>query len=273
MSANLDHSLDEIIASRPRGAPRRGGKPATASPAGGVRKRSSRVAAQKANVSVAANAAKAAPKAAPTGPSSKSTKIIVSNLPKDVSEHMIKEYFQSVVGPIKRAILTYGPDGKSRGVATIEFQKASDATIAASKYNGVDVDNRPMKVELVVDPNAPATFAERVGQPNKIQNNNNNRQKAENNRPKPAAKAAPKPGANARGGRRGPAAAGAASNQRGAKGGRSGSGRAKPKTAEELDQEMSDYFGNSGDNSATAAPAATNGAANGGDVGMDDTVL
>jgi THO complex subunit 4 len=80
MSANLDHSLDEIIASRPRGAPRRGGKPATASPAGGVRKRSSRVAAQKANVSVAANAAKAAPKSAPTGPSSKSTKIIVSNL-------------------------------------------------------------------------------------------------------------------------------------------------------------------------------------------------
>ncbi|CCX12248.1 Similar to mRNA export protein mlo3; acc. no. Q09330 [Pyronema omphalodes CBS 100304] len=285
MSANLDHSLDEIIASRPRGAPRRGGKPATASPAGGVRKRSSRVAAQKANVSVAANAAKAAPKSAPTGPSSKSTKIIVSNLPKDVSEHMIKvrrlleianafsvlkEYFQSVVGPIKRALLTYGPDGKSRGVATIEFQKASDATLAASKYNGVDVDNRPMKVELVVDPNAPATFAERVGQPNKLQNN---RQKAENNRPKPAAKAAPKPAANARGGRRGPAAAGAAPNQRGAKGGRSGSGRAKPKTAEELDQEMSDYFGGAGDNSATAAPAATNGAATGGDVGMDDTVL
>jgi THO complex subunit 4 len=56
------------------------------------------------------------------------------------------------------------------------------------------------------------------------------------------------------------------------RGGRSGNGNArpKPKTAEQLDQEMADYFGDS--NNASAA-SATTAAANGGDVGMDDTVL
>lgn len=93
---------------------------------------------------------------------------------------ILKEYFSSVVGPIKHAVLTYGPDGRSRGVATVEFKKSEDAAIAAQKYNGVEVDKRPMKVrenaqllikyiltnpqvELVVDPNAPASFADRVG--------------------------------------------------------------------------------------------------------------
>jgi THO complex subunit 4 len=59
---------------------------------------------------------------------------------------LLKEYFQSVVGPIRRAVLTYGPDGRSRGVATVEFAKAEHAAIAAQKYNGVEVDKRPMKV-------------------------------------------------------------------------------------------------------------------------------
>jgi THO complex subunit 4 len=80
MSSNLDRSLDEILAaSRPA---RRGAKGAAPSgPTGGVRKRSQRVAAQKANVSVTPNAAKAA-KAVPIGPSGKvsASKIIVSNL-------------------------------------------------------------------------------------------------------------------------------------------------------------------------------------------------
>lgn len=58
----------------------------------------------------------------------------------------LKEYFNQVVGPIKRATLTYGPDGRSRGVATVEFVKSDDAATAAQKYNGVPVDNKPMKV-------------------------------------------------------------------------------------------------------------------------------
>jgi len=65
-----------------------------------------------------------------------------------------------------------------------------------------------------------------------------------------------------RGAARGNKAAGA----RGA--GRAGSGRSKPKTAEQLDQEMADYFG--GNETAAAAPVA---AASGGDIGMDDDAV
>ncbi|PWW79743.1 RNA-binding domain-containing protein [Tuber magnatum] len=165
MTSKLDQSLDEILAERPRGS-RRGGRGGVSNaPAGGIRKRSQRAAAHRANVAVTQNTSKASGNV-PTGPSGKVTasKIIVSNLPFDVSEGMIKEYFTKVVGPIKRCVITYGPNGQSRGIATVEFSRSSDAATAAQKYNGVEVDRRPMKVELVVDPNAPSSnFADRIG--------------------------------------------------------------------------------------------------------------
>lgn len=91
MTSKLDQSLDEILADRPRG-PRRGGKGgASNAPAGGIRKRSQRVAAHKANVAVTQNTSKASGNV-PTGPSGKVTasKIIVSNL---VSHSLIFIYF------------------------------------------------------------------------------------------------------------------------------------------------------------------------------------
>ena len=80
MSSNLDRSLDEILATRPR-TNRRGGNKAAV--VGGIRKRPQRAAAQKANASIAPNTTRAAALAkAPTGPSGKvsASKIIVSNL-------------------------------------------------------------------------------------------------------------------------------------------------------------------------------------------------
>jgi THO complex subunit 4 len=81
MSSKLDRSLDEILADRPRGGGRGRGSRASG-PAGGIRKRSQRGAAQKANASIAQTSGKLATKAPPTGPSGKVTasKIIVSNL-------------------------------------------------------------------------------------------------------------------------------------------------------------------------------------------------
>lgn len=78
MSSKLDQSLDEILAERPRGAAARRGRGGNA-PAGGIRKRPQRAAAQKASATIMQNSTKAVP----TGPSaSKATgsKIIVSNL-------------------------------------------------------------------------------------------------------------------------------------------------------------------------------------------------
>jgi len=253
MSSKLDQSLDEILADRPRGG-RRGGR--GGAPVGGVRKRSQRVAARGAAAAVAQTSSKPASNV-PTGALGKvtATKIIVSNLPLDVSEAMIKEYFAKVVGPIKRCVITYGPNGQSRGIATVEFTRPTDAATAAQKYNGVEVDKKPMKVELVVDPNAPSSnFADRIGAPKPLPV----AKTVNSNKPKPVTSTKAVRGSKSRRGR----------------GGRSGSGsgREKRKTADELDAEMADYF--DGGNTQTGAATTTGApATNGGDIGMDDDVL
>ena len=47
-------------------------------------------------------------------------------------------------------MLTYGPNGVSRGVATIIFSKPGSAQDALQQLNGVLVDKRPMKVRFQV---------------------------------------------------------------------------------------------------------------------------
>ncbi|KAF2094925.1 hypothetical protein NA57DRAFT_45430 [Rhizodiscina lignyota] len=142
-SSKLDQSLDTIMGESRQFVRRnnrrvRGGAKAIATPVGGVHKPT--------------RAAKAAEKVmAPTGgPRSGEGKIQVSNLPMDVEENQIKDYFHSTIGPVKKVLLTYGPNGKSRGVATVIFHKHDSAVKAAKDLDGLKVDKRPMKVELLV---------------------------------------------------------------------------------------------------------------------------
>ncbi|KAE8387812.1 RNA binding domain protein [Aspergillus alliaceus] len=215
MSGKLDKSLDEILVNRRQGARRRNrraaqGKPAPAA-VGGVKK--------------STKAAKLAGKAVQAGhhPGSTESKIMVSGLPSDVNEANIKEYFSKSAGPVKRVMLTYNQNGTSRGIASIVFSKPDTAAKAAKDLNGLLVDGRPMKIEVVVDAShapevqAPKPLGERVAQTK--------------SQPKPAT--ASKATDNARG-----------RNRRG-RGGRNAakSNRPKPKTVEELDAEMVDYFG------------------------------
>lgn len=51
-----------------------------------------------------------------------------------------------MIGKVNRCAIAYGPNGVSRGVATIEFATPGHANIAFTKYNGTTVDKRPMKV-------------------------------------------------------------------------------------------------------------------------------
>ena len=73
------------------------------------------------------------------------------------------------VGPVKSAQLNYNAEGKSKGVATVIFHKAGDAAKAFAEYNNRTLDNRPMKVELIVNPESanfkavPAPTAPRRG--------------------------------------------------------------------------------------------------------------
>lgn len=61
---------------------------------------------------------------------------------------ILQDYFSKTIGQVKKAMLTYGPTGRSRGVATIIFSKPGSAAEAASQLNGVKVDNRAMRVCL-----------------------------------------------------------------------------------------------------------------------------
>ncbi|KAJ5713494.1 mRNA export protein mlo3 [Penicillium malachiteum] len=223
MSANLDKSLDDLVGNRRQSARRRGNRRAAAKPTvGGVKK--------------SAKTTKANPKAVhptPAAPAA-SSKIIVSGLPSDVNEGSIKDYFSKSAGPVKRVMLTYNQNGTSRGIASITFAKADTAAKAAKDLNGLLVDGRPMKIEVVFDasraPTVPATkpLTERIA--------------TQKSKPKPAT------------------AKKTATTKTGARGGRQGQnrgrnpGRGKPKTVEELDAEMVDYF-------AGGEPAPANNAA------------
>ncbi|OHE99225.1 RNA recognition domain-containing protein [Colletotrichum orchidophilum] len=171
-----------------------------------------------------------------------------------------REYFLTSVGPIKRVDISYGPNSVSRGIANITFREADGASKAFQKLNGLLVDNRPIKIEIVVGasqaanviPPAKKTLAERTTQP----------------------KAQPKSAANnkrnnANAGKGGPAAAGTGGKKPRAK----RTGRPAKKTAEELDSEMADYFesgANPNENAASAAPAP---AATNGDAAMEDEIM
>jgi len=215
MSTKLDQPLDQIVNSRRqsarRGARRRTGigakSSATQAPVGGVKK--------------VTRITKTAGKGAPSGQSSGLTesKIIVSGLPPDVNEANIKEYFSKSAGPVKRVMVTYNQNGSSRGIASITFNKPDTAAKAAKELNGLLVDGRPMKIEVVLDAThapqlpAPKPLTERVAQ----------------------AKVQPKPATFTKG---------VAAFRRGRGRQRRGrtADRPKPKTVEELDAEMIDYF-------------------------------
>ncbi|KAH7085959.1 hypothetical protein BKA63DRAFT_30012 [Paraphoma chrysanthemicola] len=242
MSSKLDTSLDDILKTRRqsnrKGA--RGGRrsdaarPAPSGPVGGVSK-STKPAKQ--------------PKTAVSGSAIPETtgKILVSGLPHDIDQTQLQDYFTTAVGVgrPKKVLLQYGPTGRSLGSATIIFNKHEQAVKATAALNGVKIDNRPVRVEMLVSAaNLPAaaaqpSLADRVTQP-----------KQQKDKPKPAtaAKAAPAT---------------------------AGRERTKKKTVEELDAEMADYFPAGDGNNDTMA---TNGAdpvqaTAGGDTAMDDEML
>ncbi|KAK0705310.1 hypothetical protein B0H67DRAFT_379205 [Lasiosphaeris hirsuta] len=253
MSGKLDQSLDEILSTQRRNATKRrstrrtaiGNRPAPTAPAGGIHKKP--------------QPTRNGPKPTPSKSSGLTgeSKINVSNLPKDVSEAQIKEYFQQSVGNVKKVEVSYGPGGVSRGVAQVTFHHADGANKAFSTLNNLLIDNRPVKVEVMLA-NAdlipqPKTLGQRISQP-KVQ---------------PKSAATVKHGAGAAKGAAATNPAGKGATKKGARRGKSV--RPAKKTAEELDSEMADYFDGAAtnENAAGGAPAA----ASGGDAPMEDEIL
>jgi glyoxylase-like metal-dependent hydrolase (beta-lactamase superfamily II) len=85
-----------------------------------------------------------------------------SNLPLDVTQPMVEEYFATLSeehfssdgSTVKSVELLFGHGGISRGVAMVSFERHDHARRAVDLVNGVRVDGKPLKIELVNDPGA-----------------------------------------------------------------------------------------------------------------------
>jgi len=152
------------------------------------------------------------------------TKLYISNLDFGVSNDDIKELF-SELGDLKRSSINYDRSGRSKGTAEVVFARRADAVAAVKKYNNVQLDGKPMKIEIV-GTNTPTTAAA----PPVI-----NGGQARN-----AVKSTPRGGPTGMPQRR-PHQRGGGGRRGGGSGGRRGKERSKPKSAEELDADLEKY--------------------------------
>nr|XP_051200604.1 THO complex subunit 4B-like [Lolium perenne] len=85
------------------------------------------------------------------------TKLYISNLDYNISNEDIKDLF-SEMGEIKCYSINYDKSGRSKGTAEEVFSTKAEALAALKKYNNVQLDGKPMKIEVIgINIEAPAS--------------------------------------------------------------------------------------------------------------------
>jgi len=74
--------------------------------------------------------------------------IAITNLNYDVTENDVKEIFQKI-GKVKKALIHYNAQGKSRGTAIVYYQNSAHCVKAVNEYHQAEVDGRPMYVKVL----------------------------------------------------------------------------------------------------------------------------
>ncbi|GAB4831579.1 hypothetical protein Ancab_005591 [Ancistrocladus abbreviatus] len=174
------------------------------------------------------------------------TKLFISNLDNGVSNDDIRELF-SEIGELKRYAIHYDKNGRPSGSAEVVYAKRSDAFAALKRYNNVQLDGRPMKIEML-NPNSEVPVSARVNVIGGTNGRTTRRVVMEQGRGGTRSLAPVNRGAGPRirGGLRngqGRAWQGARGGMRNgmARGRGRGQGKKKPKSAEELDKELDKY--------------------------------
>ncbi|KZS96250.1 hypothetical protein SISNIDRAFT_482838 [Sistotremastrum niveocremeum HHB9708] len=102
------------------------------------------------------------------------SKILLSQLPEDVTEAEIEDLLSSTIGPLHDVFIVYNAVGRPKGMAVAHFKRVADAIVARQKYNGRMIDGRrSIKIELILDreteqvtsPRKPLSLLERLGTP------------------------------------------------------------------------------------------------------------
>lgn len=135
------------------------------------------------------------------------------------------------MGNVQNVGLSYNEKGQFRGIATIIFSKERAATKAVEKFNGAPIDGgaTKLKLELIIDPSKKPLSARIASNDSRVQTKKSLQARIGAPAKKQAAAAAAAP-------KKKPAA-----KKKPAK-----KPKKEKKTVEQLDQEMTDYFDNSG---------------------------